>query len=237
MHIRTNIITPLSKTETLYRKDVVITIKDGLIKSITDSYEFDFTNSTVANKLHLITIPGLIDTHVHLSQWRIRGKYKNDLLEWLNTYTFKEELKSFQSAYAKEVSEDFFANLIKNGTTTALIYVSISKEATDIAFEEADRRGIRALIGKVNMDINSPDYLMEDSTKSLEESIELCEKWDNKRNLNFVFTPRFAPVCSEKLMRGIGDYAQKHSKYIQTHLSENKNEIAMVKEMYPQYKS
>ncbi len=236
-YIRCNIINPVSRTKAQLLKDVILTIDGDKVYRIDENKNFDITNKDIIDKSDKIIIPGLIDCHVHLSQWRIRGSYKSDLLEWLNTYTFPEEAKLNDKLYAHEIAQDFFKNLIKSGTTSAAIYVTVSQEATDIAFQEADRLGYRALIGKVCMDQNTPEQLIEDSETSFKQSVELCQQWDNHKLLNYVFTPRFAPVCTNKLMKMIGKYAQENDKYIQTHLSENKNEIAMVKEMFPQAKS
>lgn len=237
IYIKCNILNPVSHRKAEYLKNVILTIDGENIREITHFNDFDNTNKTIIDRSDKLIIPGLIDTHVHLSQWRIRGKYKSDLLEWLNTYTFPEEEKFFNKEYAKSVSQDFVQNLINSGTTTASIYVTVSQEATNIAFEEAERLNYRALIGKVCMDQNSPQGLLEKTEKSFQESIELCQQWDNKGILNYVFTPRFAPVCSNELMSNIGKYAQENDKYIQTHLSENHNEIALVKELFPEAKS
>lgn len=237
MYIKCNILNPVTPHKTEISKNMILTIDDEEIIDICSVINFDTTNKTIIDKSNKVIIPGLIDSHVHLSQWRIRGKYKSNLLEWLNSYTFPEEEKFFDKEYARVVAKDFLENLIKSGTTTASIYVTVSQEATNIAFEEAEKIGYRALIGKVCMDQNSPSGLLEKSEKSFKESVELCQQWDNKKSLNYIFTPRFAPVCSRALMSSIGKYAQENDKYIQTHLSENKNEIALVRELFPEAKS
>ncbi|MBI9032373.1 guanine deaminase [bacterium] len=236
-YIKCNILNPVSEKKCEYLKDVIITIDNNIIKDIVSSQEFNSTKIEIIDKSDKVIIPGLIDTHVHLSQWRIRGRYKSDLLDWLNTYTFPEEEKLNNPDYAQNVAQDFFKNLIQVGTTTASIYVTSSQKATNIAFEEADKISIRALIGKVCMDQNTPPGLIENTDKSFNESVELCQQWDKKGLLNYVFTPRFAPVCSSNLMSKIGNYAQENDKYIQTHLSENHNEIALVKKLFPEAKS
>ncbi len=236
-YIKCNILNPGSEKKCEYLKDVIITIDNNIIKEIVSSQEFNSTKIEIIDKSDKVIIPGLIDTHVHLSQWRIRGRYKSDLLDWLNTYTFPEEEKLNNPDYAQNVAQDFFKNLIQVGTTTASIYVTSSQKATNIAFEEADKTMIRALIGKVCMDQNTPPGLIENTDKSFHESVELCQQWDKKGLLNYVFTPRFAPVCSSNLMSKIGKYAQENDKYIQTHLSENHNEIALVKRLFPEAKS
>ena len=237
IYIKCNILNPKSRIKTEFHKNVILTIDDGKVLDISNIADFLIDDKKIIDKSDKIIIPGLIDTHVHLSQWQIRGRYKSDLLEWLNTYTFPEEEKFYNSEYARFVSKEFFQNLIKSGTTTASIYVTVSQQATNIAFEEAEKLKYRALIGKVCMDQNTPQGLLEDTDTSFEQSLELCQQWDNKGLLNYVFTPRFAPVCTDKLMKRIGKYANENDKYIQTHLSENKKEIELVKKLFPRAKS
>lgn len=237
IYIKCNILNAVSLKKVDYLKNVILTIDADEIRDICPFSDFDSSNKTLLDKSDKLVIPGLIDSHVHLSQWKIRGKYKSDLLEWLECYTFPEEERFSNSEYARLVAGDFFQNLINSGTTTASINVTVSQEATNIAFEEAEKLKYRALIGKVCMDSNSPPGLLENTEKSFSESVELCQQWDNKGLLNYVFTPRFAPVCSRELMQKIGKYAQGNDKYIQTHLSENRNEVALVKELFPEAKS
>ena len=237
IYIKCNILNSVTPQKIEYSKDMILTIDNEEIQDICLFANFDTNNKTIIDRSNKLIIPGLIDSHVHISQWQIRGRYKSNLLDWLSTYTFPEEEKFFNKEYARAVANDFFKNLINSGTTTASIYVTVSQEATNIAFEEAEKLHYRALIGKVCMDQNSPVGLLENSEKSFKESVELCQQWDNRELLNYIFTPRFAPVCTRELMKQIGKYAQENDKFIQTHLSENKSEIALVKKLFPEAKS
>jgi guanine deaminase len=180
-------------------------------------------------------LPGMVDTHVHLPQFAIMGTGAGELLEWLNRYTYPEEARFADSEYAAGISKDFFDALVKNGTTTAVIYSSVHEDATDIAFSTARARGIRAFIGKVMMDRNSPDPLEEDTEDSLAASIRLYEKWDGAEEgrLRYIFTPRFAPACSMELMTRVGEFALERGAYVQSHLSENKDEVEWVSRLFP----
>ena len=123
--------------------------------------------------------------------------------------------------------------MLKAGTTTCVIYTAPFFSACDMAFEIAQETGIRALIGMTMMDMNCPENLPQNSHKTLEESILLYEKWHGKNaKLDYIFTPRFAPTCSLELMKEVAKYAIEHNAWIQTHLSENKEEIEMVKEIF-----
>jgi guanine deaminase len=230
---KTNLLQTLQRDSIDFKQNIFITIdtESGKIVSVSENISPD---SSYINYSNFLLIPGLIDTHVHLSQYFIRGKQSPNLIEWLNKYVFAEEYKSRNKEYSLSVTSAFFKDMIKSGTTTAAIYTNIFKESADIAFQLAERIGIRALIGKVMMDVNCPDFLMEDTEESFYDSVELFEKWNNKSKLlDYVFTPRFAPVCTPKLMKKIGDFASKNDAFIQTHLSENWDEINWIKKLFP----
>ena len=234
---KSNILQTLNKNEINFQKNIYITIdnESGKIVSISQNIP---KNTHYLDYSKYLLIPGLIDTHVHLSQYFIRGKQSPSLIDWLNKYVFAEEKKSQNDQYAALVASSFFKDMIKSGTTTASIYTSVFKNSTDIAFKTADKFGVRALIGKVMMDCNCPDFLKEDSGKSFDESVELFEKWNQKTKLlDYVFTPRFAPVCSSKLMKKIGDFSSKNNAFIQTHLSENWDEMNWIKNLFPENES
>lgn len=235
--IRTNCLSPVNAHEVLFLPNHYILIENGKISDITPTLPTEMAREAL-DATDCLCIPGLIDIHVHLSQWFARGKYKPDLIEWLETYIYKEETRFKDPVYARYVAEQFFQALISSGTTTAVIYVAAFKEACDQAFQVAEEYGYRCLMGKTMMDCNCPDDIREDTEVSMQESVELFEKWNEKSPLlNYVFTPRFAPVCSPKLLRKIGSFAKFHNAYIQSHLSENLNELDWVHRLYPEYKN
>jgi len=168
----------------------------------------------------------------------VRGNSNPQLLDWLNLYIFPEEIRSFDPLYARSVAKAFFTDMKKNGSSTALIYVSASPVATDIAFEEAENAGVRAWIGNIMMDCNAPAELLLPTKNIIDHSFALHDKWKDRSNLlNYIFTPRFAPVCSRELMTETAKYAKKNGVKIQTHLSENANEIEWVKQLFPECNS
>ncbi len=181
-----------------------------------------------------VIMPGFIDTHVHLPQLAIVGT-GGDLLTWLNTYTYPEEARFADPAYAARISKQFFDEMIANGTTTAAIYCSVHEEATDIAFSTAQAAGVRAYIGKVMMDRNSPPALQESADDSIAASLRLFEKWDGAEGgrLRYVFTPRFAGSCSMDLMKRAGQLAGERGAFVQSHLSENAGEVEWVRRLFP----
>jgi guanine deaminase len=180
-------------------------------------------------------LPGFVDTHVHLPQFRIMGIGVGELLTWLNNYTYPEEARFHDVEYAAGVAVEFFDALVANGTTTAVIYSSVHEQATDAAFAAAQSKGVRAFIGKVMMDRNSPESLLESTDESLASSLRLFEKWDGADDgrLRYIFTPRFAASCTTELMKRVGDIARDRGAFVQSHLSENNDEVEWVRRLFP----
>lgn len=231
--IKTNILNPLSSQKVEFKKNVFITLDKGKIISLSDESTTDFLDKT-----DLICCPGFIDTHVHLSQLYIRGSHSPNLLHWLHTYTFQEERRSQNREYARKLAEDFFTALVRTGTTTSVIYTAPFKQACDLAFQVAEEKKIRAIIGMTMMDMESPDYLQQNTIAAFNDSVALFEKWNSKTDLlEYVFTPRFALTCTAELLQLTGEFARSENAYIQTHLSENKDEIKRARELFPQFNS
>ena len=180
-------------------------------------------------------LPGFIDAHLHLPQFAITGIGAGELLQWLTTTTYPEEARFADPAYAEKISTAFFDELVANGTTTAMIYSSVHEHAVDIAFSAARAKGVRAFIGKVMMDRNSPATLQEQTGASIAASVRLCERWDGADGgrLRYVYTPRFAAACSMELMRRVGEIARERGAFVQSHLSESRDEVRWVGELFP----
>lgn len=179
--------------------------------------------------------PGFVDTHLHAPQLEMIGSYGGHLLEWLNRYTFPTEAKFADPEHARRVAKAFFAELLRNGTLTALVFSTIHAEATDIFFAEAERRGFRGIIGKTMMDRNAPEYLLENTIDSYERSRTLLRKWHNRGLLRYAVTPRFAPTSTPELLEAAGALKKEFPDvYVQTHISENKNEVSWVHELFPE---
>jgi len=201
--ILTNLINPLSASEAQYLPKQVICIEGSKITSITPQAQF--AGKAVEDYSQYVALPGFIDLHVHLSQYRMRGLYEPALLPWLNQHVFPEEARSRDDNYANSLARQFFTATLKAGTTMSVIYTAPYASACDIAFRVAEDLGVRAFIGMTMMDMNSPANLQQTSQDSLENSIALYERWHGKNDrLDYIFTPRFAPTCSLELMQEIG---------------------------------
>ncbi len=182
----------------------------------------------------LIT-PGFFDTHLHAPQLEMIGSYGGHLLEWLNRYTFPTEAKFSDPAHATIIARALFSELLRNGTLCALIFSTIHNEATDIFFAEAERRGFRAIIGKTMMDRNAPDALIENAHISYDGSRALLTKWHNRGLLRYAITPRFAPTSTPELLQLAGALKREFpDAYVHTHISENRNEVTWVHELFPE---
>jgi len=193
--------------------------------------------TTVVDYRGRLLMPGFIDTHVHFPQTEMIAAYGEQLLQWLNNYTFPTERKYKDYAYARGQAKFFFDELLRNGTTTALIFATVHKESTDALFDEAAARAMRVIAGKVMMDRNAPDYLIDTAKSSYDDSKALIEKWHGKGRLLYAVTPRFAPTSTPDQLAAAGRLLKEYpTVYMQTHLSENQAEVAWVKELFPERK-
>ena len=181
-------------------------------------------------------LPGLLDLHSHLPQYEAVAMDGEELLPWLKAHIFPAEIKFADPEWAALAARAYFGDQLALGTTTTVVYGSVHPEATHRAFQEAERCGIRAILGKVMMDRNTHDQLVESAADSLAQSEELCSAWHGRDSgrLQYAFTPRFAPTCTRELLAGAGRLAHKHSAYVQTHLSENLDELRWVRELFPE---
>ena len=180
-------------------------------------------------------LPGLIDLHTHLPQYEAVALDGLALLPWLETHIFPAELRFADPELASRAARVFFRDQLALGTSTAAVYCSVHAGATHNAFLAAERCGIRAILGKVMMDRFAPAGLLERTAASLAESLELCQAWHGRDGgrLGYAFTPRYAPTCSPALLAGAGQLAARTGAYVQTHLSENLQELAWVAELFP----
>jgi guanine deaminase len=220
-----------------YIEDGLLIIKDGLVEQVGEAKALLNTLDNDVDVIHYengLIIPGFIDTHVHYPQTEMIASYGEQLLEWLENYTFPFERQFSDLEHGKRVAEFFLTQLLEAGTTTALVFGTVHKESVDAFFTIAQQKKLRMICGKVLMDQNCPDYLSDTAQSGYDDSKALIEKWHNTDRLQYAITPRFAPTCSTEQLNKAGQLlAENPSVYLHTHLSENKSEIAWVEELFP----
>ena len=221
----------------LYVEDGAVLVRDGLIVA---SGEYDEVSSGAGENCPVddhrpgLLLPGLIDTHLHFPQIQVIGSWGAQLLDWLNKYTFVEEQKFGDAPHSDRIARLFFDELLRYGTTTAVAYCTVHKQSADSFFNEAERRDLRMIGGKVMMDRNAPEALRDTPQSGFDDSKELIARWHGKGRGLYAISPRFAITSTPEQMEMAGALVQEHPDcYLQTHLSENRNEIALACELFP----
>ena len=181
-----------------------------------------------------LIVPGFIDTHIHYPQTEMIAAYGEQLLQWLEAYTYPVESQFEDPVYSRKIADRFLDELLRVGTTTALVFGTVHKASVDAFFEACEERNLRMIAGKVLMDRNAPDYLTDSPESGYQDSRELIEKWHNRGRARYAVTPRFAPTSSPEQLRKAGQLlAEFPGVYLHTHMSENLDEVKWVRELFP----
>ncbi|MGA8391915.1 MAG: guanine deaminase [Burkholderiaceae bacterium] len=185
-----------------------------------------------------ILAPGFLDLHIHYPQTDVIGSPAEGLLPWLEHYTFPHEARFSDPAYAADVATFFLDELSRNGVTTALTFATSHPSSVNALFAEAQRRGLRLITGKVLQDRHSPDGVRDETEQSLIDTEALIKQWHGVDRLGYAITPRFAPSCSEAQLSGAGALAARYPDvWIQSHVSENLDEVRWARELFPASRS
>ncbi|MFL6696298.1 MAG: guanine deaminase [Vitreoscilla sp.] len=185
-----------------------------------------------------LLLPGFIDTHVHSPQLDVIASYGTELLDWLETHTFPAETRYAQELVAREGAARFLDALLAHGTTSAVVFPTVHRISVDCLFEEAAARGMRIVAGKILMDRNAPPELCDDVEHAERECTELIERWHGHDRLAYAVTVRFAPTSTPEQLAMAGRLCARHpGVFMQTHLAENRAEVAWVHELFPQARS
>ncbi len=213
---------------------------DGICQGIFEHIPDEYKNLEILDYTDKLIIPGMVDLHLHAPQFAFAGLNMDmELLQWLDNNAFCEEAKYSDLAYAKKAYSIFTDSIKNSATTRACIFATIHKKATELLMELMEKSGLISFVGKVNMDRNSIKNLCEESAQASALATEgliietLC-KYDNTKP---IITPRFIPSCSDELMQKLGDLQKKYNLPVQSHLSENLDEIQWVRELCPDAKS
>ncbi len=178
---------------------------------------------------------GFVDAHVHYPQTAIIASWGKRLIDWLNTYTFPEEMRFADRAYADAIANRYLDLVLARGTTTVCTYATIHPESVDAIFTAAQTRGMRVFAGKTCMDRNAPEGLRDTARSAYDDSKALLQKWHGQNRLSYVITPRFSPTSTPEQLQALGALWREYPDCLmQTHLSEQLDEIAWVKDLFPQ---
>lgn len=235
--IHGDIIYSESVTKLVCRKNAYAVCENGLCAGVYDRIPAKFAGYKVIDYTGRLVLPGMVDLHLHAPQYAYRGLGMDlELLEWLQTYAFFEEAKYSDLKYAKKAYGVFVRAMKKSATTRAVIFATAHKDATILLMDMLDKTGIGAYVGKVNMDTDAPDNLREKDAKT---SAEDTESWldmvtGHYENCRPIVTPRFLPSCSHELMERLQGIVEERKLPVQSHLSENPEEVELVGRLYPE---
>ena len=185
-----------------------------------------------------LIVPGFIDTHIHFPQTDMIASPSPGLLHWLETYTFPEERRFESEQYAAGVASFFLDELLRNGTTSAMVWSTVHRGSAETLFTQAQQRGMRMITGKVMMDRNCPEYLRDTAESGARDTADLISRWHGKDRLAYAITPRFAPASREAQLQACADLAKQcRDVVLQTHVAENPDEVKWVADLFPDARS
>ena len=213
-----------------------VLIRGGLIEMVGDAATLHAShpNAKVVEYGDKLILPGFVDAHVHYPQTGIIASWGKRLIDWLNTYTFPEEMRFGDPDYAADVAGRYLDLTLANGTTTVCSYATIHPTSVDAIFEAAAARGQRVVAGKTCMDRNAPDGLRDTAQSAYDDSKALIGKWHGQGRAHYAITPRFSPTSTVEQLKALGALWAEHPEVLmQTHLSEQVDEIEWVKGLYP----
>jgi guanine deaminase len=219
--------------------DGLVVCRNGLVEAVGPASALlkSVPAERVADYSGCLIVPGFIDTHVHYVQTGIVASYGEQLLDWLDRYAFPAETKFADPAHAAAMAKVFCDELLRNGTTTALVFCAVYPQSVDALFLEAERRGMRIAAGKVLMDRNAPDALRDTAQRGYDESKALIERWHGKGRSLYAITPRFAGTSTPAQLDAAGALWREHKDVlVHTHIAENKREIEWTAELFPERK-
>ena len=224
-----------------WHEDGLLVIRNGRVQAAGDYAQLKDSlpaGAQVRDYRGSVIMPGFIDTHIHYPQTDMIASPAPGLLPWLESYTFPTERQFKDPLHAREVADFFVKELLRCGTTTAMVYCTVHPESVDAFFGAAEVHDLRMAAGKVMMDRNCPGFLKDTADDGARESEELIHRWHNKGRNMYALTPRFAPTSTEAQLHACGELARAYpDTYVQTHVAENTDEVAWVKSLFPDARS
>ena len=213
-----------------------VLLRDGLIAAVGEAQALRraYPAAAAVDYGDALVLPGFVDCHVHYPQTAIIASWGKRLIDWLNTYTFPEEMRFADRAYAAEIARRYLDLVLVHGTTTVASYCTTREVSVDAFFEAAAARGMRVVAGRTCMDRNAPEGLCDDPQTAYDESKRLIARWHGRGRAGYAVTPRFAPTSTEAQLAALGALWSEHPDCaMQTHLAEQVDEIAWVRTLFP----
>ena len=220
-----------------HHSDGAVLMEGGLIRAVGPAKEILETapNATVVHYGDSLITAGFVDCHAHYPQLPIIASYGEQLLAWLEKYTFPTESRFHDPDHARTSADMFLEECLRNGITTSSVYATVHSSSVDAFFEAASERGLRMACGKVLMDRNAPDDLRDTAESGYEQSKALIGKWHQVDRCIYAITPRFAPTSTPAQLEAAGELWKEYpDTLMQTHLSENPEEVAWAAELFPE---
>ena len=220
-----------------HRRRGAVLLRDGLIADVgeADDLRPAHPQARIVDYGDRLIMAGFIDAHVHYPQTGIIASWGKRLIDWLNSYTFPEEMRFGDPGYAADIARLYFDLTRSHGVTTMVSYCTIHPTSVDAFFAEAQRRGQRVVAGKTCMDRNAPEDLRDTAQSAYDDSKALIGKWHGRDRLSYAITPRFSPTSTPEQLRALGDLWGEHPECLmQTHLSEQTDEIEWVLGLFPE---
>ncbi|XDA97558.1 guanine deaminase [Sulfitobacter sp. LCG007] len=214
-----------------------VLVADGQIRAVGDGAALrrEHPQAEVVDMGRGLICPGFVDAHAHYPQTAIIASWGKRLIDWLDTYTFPEEMRFGDPAHAAEIAARHLDLTLANGTTTVCSYATVHPESVDAYFAAAERRNQRVVAGKTCMDRNAPEGLRDTAQGAYDDSKALLDRWHGRGRASYAITPRFSPTSTPQQLEALGSLWAEHPDCLmQTHLSEQTDEIAWVKGLYPE---
>jgi guanine deaminase len=222
-------------------RDGLLIVADGKIQAAGDYAKLSATlpaGTAVLDFSGKLIMPGFIDAHLHFPQTDMIASPAPGLLQWLETYTYPTERQFGDPVHARSVADFFLDQLLRCGTTTAMVYCTVHPASVDAFFAASEARNLRMVAGKVMMDRNCPAFLRDTAEGGARDTEQLIQRWHRRGRALYAITPRFAPTSSPAQLQLAGELARAYpDTYLQTHVAENAAECAWVKQLFPAARS
>lgn len=219
-----------------HRARGAVLVRAGRIAAVgeADALRADYPSAKITDFGDGLILPGFVDAHVHYPQTGIIASWGKRLIDWLNTYTFPEEMRFSDAAVARDAAGRYLDLVLAHGTTTVASFCTIHPASVDAIFEAAEMRGMAIVAGKTCMDRNAPEGLTDTAQSAYDDSKALIDRWHGKGRAIYAITPRFSPTSTPEQLAAMGTLWAEHPDCLmQTHLSEQVDEVAWVRDLYP----